>query len=686
MEIFTNLPYTVEALFAAIRIVLTFVLLFGFVAPLFLSHTRDLPSIEKLIYSWVGLGGIIIFSIFVLTVFHIYDFISIVVTLFLITVIVNIARSKADSIADYLEKWELNTLVTQVRRIESSQRSYWGDFKSQLKSTFSLDYKEGSQWFLIFGIAITGGLIRMYPALQHASPFNRGWFEQLNRVKELRLQQYFLDFPAPGGMHSLVSIFSMVTQVSPEMILHLLGALSSFFLCIIVYWTARDITKNRHPIAPIMGMAIYALVPLLFLPVSLDQQVQASGVDLALCFAVPTFTIFMRNLRSTYKSPWFYVVSGFVATAFINLFVAFIILLPMMFVGLLALPRRNYLKSFYRVSVYLIFLSVIVLIPFVVVCFLQGIEPRAFILSQLYDMQAYSYFPLLVMPLGELSYIYILIAAGLLVYYLIDYLFSDKDYVRDEIAFLLVFALVALRFTPALDIGELFWIDTDQLNEFYAVLIGILASVLFAAPLELLNKIKRIPESAIYKLSWGLLLISIPALIYWQGGIRVSRMLPSTVPDGFFEAYYQIVEERLPYTYATVGPEVQRIQAKNRHFYMDYDYFLDEYGAIDSLYHQQLGQESIEEVPPASIFIFAEKPPYGNIQQGILYNASGVMRDVEQWMADFRTLPDREVRIFFENSTTKVYEIVNRENESKVSDILYHIYPDKRKSLLSTDE
>ncbi|MDZ7680251.1 MAG: hypothetical protein U5J63_00735 [Fodinibius sp.] len=210
--------------------------------------------------------------------------------------------------------------------------------------------------------------------------------------------------------------------------------------------------------------------------------------------------------------------------------------------------------------------------------------------------------------------------------------------------------------------------------------------MLFAVPLELLNKIKRIPESAIYKLSWVLLVVTIPALIYWQGGIRVSRALPSTVPNGFFKAYYQIVEERLPYTYATVGPEVQRIQAKNRHFYMDYDYFLDEYAAIDSLYHQQLGQESIENVPPASIFIFTEKPPYGNIQQGILYNASGVMRDVEQWMADFRSLPDRQVQIFYEDSYTKVYEIVNREEESKISDILYHIYSDKRPNLLSSDE
>lgn len=680
MEIFTQLPFELQALFAAIRIVLTFGLLFGLVAPLFLSHTRDLPSIEKLIYSWVGLGGVIIFSVFVLTVCNIYDFISVAVTLLLIIVILKIKRSEASSIQSFLQQWELKTLVRQIKVIESEDKSYWSIIKSRFTRAFNIDYREGAQWFLIFSIAIAGGVIRMLPALENAAPFNRGWFEQLNRVKELRLQEYFTEFPSPGGMHSLVSIFSMLTQVSPEMILHLLGSLSSFFLCIIVYWTARDITKNKYPIAPILGMSVYAIVPLLFLPVSLDQQVQANSLDLALCFAVPTFTIFMRNLRSKYKSPWFYVLSGFLATAFINLFVAFIILLPLLFLGLLSLPRRNYFQSFYKVTLYLISLSLLVIVPFLVVGYAEGVEFRTFLMAQLYDIQAYSYFPLLIMPIGELSTLYLYISAGLMAYFIIDYFASGQKFIRDEIAFLLVFAIIAVRYTPLLDIGQLFWIDTDQLSEFYAIMIGIFVSISFSVMLEIFDRLTPISEKTMYGISWVVLIITIPALIFMQGGFRLSRALPSTVPNGFFEAYYQIINERLPYSYATVGPDVQRIQAKNRHFYMDYEYFLDEYGAIDAEYREQLQTETVEDVPPASIFIFAEKAPYGAIQQGILYDSQSVMRDIDQWITEFRELPNRTVKVFYEGPSTIVYEIVNRSTESRVSDILYHIYPDERKN------
>ncbi|WP_138429702.1 hypothetical protein [Fodinibius saliphilus] len=683
MDIFFQLPYVVDALFAAARIIITFVLLFGFIAPLFLSHTRNLPNIEKLIYSWVGLGGIIIFTVFVLTVLHIYDFISLGLTLLLIPLIINIYRSDAQSVREYLRQWELQALIKQVKIIENEETSHWEAVEEKVKNIFTIESKEGSHWFLVFGIALTGGLIRMYPALQHAAPFSRGWFEQLDRIKKLRLQQYFAETPIPGGMHSLVSIFSMLTQISPEMILHLLGALTSFFLCIIVYWISRDITKNRYPFASIVGMSLYAIVPILFLPISLDQQVEASSIDLALCFALPTLTIFIRNLRATYKSPWFYILSGFVATGFTNLFVAFVILFPLLFLGLLSLPRRRYLKSFLRLSAYLLSLAVVVLLPFIIYGFYKDTDMQAFVLSQLYDIQAYSYFPELLFPIQQLSLYYIYIAGGLLVYYLIDYVLNKGSTIRDELIFVVVFILIALRYTTLLDFSELFWLDTAQLNEFYALMIGVLGSLLVAVLFELSERLIDITSATVIKLSWVISVGVIGGLIYMQGGIRVSRMLPSTMPDGFFEAYYQVIDERLPYTYATVGPEVFRIQAQNRHFYMDYEYFLDEYGAIDSLYQQQLTSESVDVVPPASIFVFTEKAPYGDIQQGILYDSPGVMRDAEQWLADFKALPERNIKKFYDGPSTTVYEIINRPTESKVDDILFHIFPGNESGYLN---
>jgi hypothetical protein len=113
---------------------------------------------------------------------------------------------------------------------------------------------------------------------------------------------------------------------------------------------------------------------------------------------------------------------------------------------------------------------------------------------------------------------------------------------------------------------------------------------------------------------------------------------------------------------------------------MNYQFFLNNYGSIDSLYQQYLTvpvelRSETEDIPPASIFLFVEKPPYGSIQQGILYNAQGVMRDLEQWLVSFRELEGRKLEIYHETEETVVYEIINREGESTISGVLRNIYP-----------
>jgi len=501
------------------------------------------------------------------------------------------------------------------------------------------------------------------------------------------LQHYFGDQLAPGGMHSLVSVFSMFTQVSPEMILHLLGALTSFFLCVLIYWATRDLTKNKVPMAPFFAMSVYALTPMLVLPISLDQQAEPNTLDLALCFALPTLTIFIRNIRSENKSPWFYVLSGFIATTLTNLFIGLAVLLPFMFLGLLSLPRRRYVRSFLRVSGYLLVISLVVMLPFAVMLVWRDMDASRFVMEQLYDTSAYSYFPKLWMPLGRLSLLYTAMGGILFMVYLAEYIFKRENEISDELVFLGVFIGLAAINTVYFHPDEYIWFDTDQLNPLFAITIAMFAGILFSS---LMRLIKLIPLSLQARDAVAVLLLvgGMGTLVVQQGGIHVSRILPNTVPNGFYKAYYQIIRTRLPYSYATVGPEIERINAKNRHFFMNYGYFMDEYGRIDSLYHAQLqvpkAQRKIKQVPPASIFIFKENPPYGAIQQGILYADDRVMRDLDQWLQGFRQMPDRKVEVYYRDKYTTVYEIINRGSESNINDLLLHVRPgDGNKGILS---
>ena len=672
-----DLPYIFEALFAVFRIGVWFILLFLFIAPLFLRHIRELPAVEKIIYSWVGIGGTIILAIFLLTLFHIYDFISFVVFLLLTALVVDIVRHRQQGIRTYFKRFELDTVVSHVRFIEGYHKRNFREWMQYARDRFR-NFGWGNPYaWMAFTIALVGGGTRMAPALDNASPLSRSWYLHLNRIKNLRLQEYFPAMPEPGGMHSLVSLFSMLTQVSPEMILHLLGALTSFFLCIIVFWSTKDLTKNEYPLAPIFAMSIYALAPMLFLPISLDQQIQGNSLDLALCFAIPTITIYVRNLRRQYRSPRFYMIMGVFATAFTNLFVALAVLVPVMFICAVTIPRRNYLRSLGRQFFYILASTGGLLLPFVGYLWFYDLDMLSFFRERFFDTTVYSYFPLLITDLSELSRYYALTAAVLLVGNIIRYIGYNGKGAVDESIILAFFLGLSLLYLPEISF-DLYYLDPDQLNGFYALLISILFGLFFANAMRFINWGIRYHKAAITWIERLALAGSLAAVLYLQGGLQVSRVLPSTLPNGFFEAYYQIINTHLPYSYATVGPEIDQTLAKNRHYFMNYTYFLDEYGNIDRQYREWLSvpeqERESQSIPPSSIFIFVEKPPYGAIQQGILYNSGSVMQDLEQWIEGYRRMENRRIKTYYETEGVIVYELINRTGESLIWDVLLNIH------------
>jgi len=110
------MPYSFEVFFAA-----AVLLLFGIVAPLFLSQTHKLPIIDRLIYAWVGLGGIITISVMMLSLLQLYDFFSVCLTLLLIPLVIKLWHHKA-SIVGYLSSWEHRTVIWHIRLIEKGSQ------------------------------------------------------------------------------------------------------------------------------------------------------------------------------------------------------------------------------------------------------------------------------------------------------------------------------------------------------------------------------------------------------------------------------------------------------------------------------------------------------------------------------------------------------------------------------------
>lgn len=674
--------YFFQGLFAVFRIILCFYLLFGVLAPLFLPKIKKENSIEKLMYSWVGLGGLILIDVMLLTVLGLYDFISLLVTLLVLPLLIFIYRQRKHrlTLMEIFNRIETSIISNHVRWIESTVTvwdRFLGDAKKRKRDLTEKKVSDTTPQFIAFVIASIAAVIRIIPAINNSAPFSRTWYFELTSVKGLSLQQYFSGIPEPRGLHTIVHVFSTLTQVTPELILHILGALTSFFLALIIYWVINVITDYKNQVAGLFGMAIYAITPMYLSPIILDLEVEANSISLALSFAIPTCIFFLRRIRSGERSFWFYTVMGIFATALINLFVFLIVLLPIMLLGLLTIPFKEYSQKLVRALLYLITSSLFALSPYIIFCVLNNVPLFDFFQQELFDTLVFSYFPNLITYLDELSIFY-LIGAGILIVINAVLIAINKVGPIKELVFLMLFALIAYIYTPYFPFSYIL-IDPDQLNLFYAVCIAVFLGLLFVNISRIFNFLfKKYPK--VYKVvNLTSMVIVISAVIYLQQGVLVSRALPETLPNGFFEAYYSIVEERVPYTYATVGPELDRQLALNRHYFMNYEFFLDNYGVIDSLYQQYLtlpkASRAGEEIPPASIFLFLEKPPYSGIQQGILYNSQSTMSDMQQWISVFENLEGRKIEVYYEGEDAIIYEIINRGEESKISTVLMNIFP-----------
>lgn len=670
--------YLYEGIFASLRIILCFYLLFGVIAPLFLPKVEKESKIDGLMYSWLGLGGLITIDVLILTFLNIYDFISLFVTLivtpFIVYLVINLRKGL--TMIEVLSSIETKIISQHVRVIENTL-SLRDRIKSRASDIPRPSIKENKFQLLAFVFAAGAALLRILPAVNNSAPFSRVWYFELTKVKALSLQTYFDGFPEPKGLHTLVNVFSTLTQVTPELILHLLGALTSFLLALIIFWVINVITERKNQVASLLGMSIYSFVPMLITPIILESEVEANSLSLALCFAIPTGVFFLKQLRST-KALWFYIAMGIFATALVNLFVFLIVLLPVLFLSLLTISVREIKTKLFRSFSFLSVISFIAFSPYLIFCIYHNISLRDFLQQELFDTLVFSYFPQLLIPLDALSTYFFTTGIALALIFSV-LVIAKKTQRKEELVFFLFFALVAYIYTPYFPYSYIL-IDPDQLNLFYAFLISVFVGVSFFSISRILNLLLKRREKVFNYLNSSLGVLTIVGLLFLQKGIFVSRALPETLPNGFFNAYYIIVGERIPYSYATVGPELDRRLAENRHYFMNYEFFLDNYGAIDSLYQQYLlvpkAQRETKEIPPASIFLFLEKPPYTTIQQGILYNSTSIMNDMQQWIDVFSGMDGRNIKVYYESPDAIVYEIVNREKESRISSVLRNVFPE----------
>ena len=513
------------------------------------------------------------------------------------------------------------------------------------------------EWFyaLLLGVVLVlTGFIRALPAWNHAAPFSVEYYETLEKVKQLQINQMYTEgYRVPLGLPIAAQVLALFSQVNSALLLHFLGVLSSVFMaasiCYVVYRSTFSIEGG------IIGAAVFGLFSAL-LPLDVRHQVEADSLVLATAFALPALSFFAEfcaegNVRSLIVA-----IAGVVAATAINLFIGCFAAAGIILVlvgSLLYAFRFRWMRGIKLMSMTA---ATVLLAAGSFLFFRAGMRNENLknaLEILLYDKHLNRYFSMYA-GLSPLLHEACLGLFGLLA------VFSLFRYGhRSAPLQLLSWGLIGggtMVLLPYSYKEILSYIPFSQvayvLSIVLAVGAGIVVSTVGVAGSFLVRKVRG---HHWVSSGWKLSLAAVALFLCWKYSPPQKVNMEFTAePDGFATSLYLIEQQFMPYQWTVVSHRGTALSGMNRGRFMDYEYFVERYNPL------QYKHGTKEAVPTPLLFFFVER---AHQKTEIMTELSTTDRNAEQKMKEWLNVyaqNHRDLKVFYSDDKVIVYEIRNR--------------------------
>ncbi|MDR8389776.1 hypothetical protein NC796_01420 [Aliifodinibius sp. S!AR15-10] len=688
--------YISEVLLALVRIGICIFIFFGLFDSLMNPEVKEEPFENRLIFKWTCFSGFLILAVLVLSLSDLYDLFGMLILMAAVILVRSAMSNTKNAEQLYGKSVEMHGdpssskrfLIWQLKMIEKVKLLFSNADRSdnpiQLPRLMSISNTDNRWKYAVICVAVLGGGLRLYPALQSPVPSNSNWFFVVQKVKDIRLQRLFGDIPEPPGFYAFVSFFNSISQVKPEMIVHFAEALLTIPVCLIIYWIihrviATDSSSIFTRFSAMFSMAVYAIAPVLILQDSLVHEIHQSKINAAFCLAVPAVYGFWHFSRGgVYKKLFFW---GLLATALIDIFVFLNVLLPpLLMIALYSIYAEKGKRKMMKIGVLFASVATVVALYTGIIIYF-GLDYKEFILWQLFNPQVYDTFSDFILTHPRLMQGYLIAGIACTFIYMIN-IFRGVSNRWAEALLTAGFTILLLLYSPSFNVNPE-WIDTRQFFYVFTIISAIFWGIILLNILRFMQWLFTLKEQAQYRLALSLLVITILGFAFTQYEIGDYSRGEQTIPKGFFDSYYRIAENRVPYSYTVVAPTVMQIMSQNRNYFLEYNFFLDNFATYDSLYYQKIveSDKPIREIqfdyrPSPSVFLFLAKSPF-NFQTNNINNVQTVMQRLEEWVQEYKTRENRELSKFYESKDAVVYELVYETGTSQIDETLYEVYTEE---------
>jgi len=555
-------------------------------------------------------------------------------------------------------------LLTFLRNIEN-KKSFWFWFSFDRNK-----HKKDNNNFILLLTIFIGGitfLSRYYFIIYDNYSLSDAWINDLNKVIQFDNQYWFTFELATDAELAIVNFYGKITDVSPEIALQVIAILESTLLAIIIFWIINKLTPSKF-IAPTIAALFFSLVYVLT-PLNVYFLLKGNPTFLALTFALPAFAFYIKpTLSKMQRTSYFFgFLFTFITIGLTDLFTYCILIPPFLIIGLLFTKMK--FKKYNLVAILSYIVSTLILYAiYSYACYYQRADLLEYMQNNLLSVSSYTYVPQLILPYSEIiRYAQISTAIGLILVLLLV-IFRKENWRATIIFFTYFNFLILLTFIRSE------WLDIDMLNNSISVFLPIIIGLNAAIVMRILNfglyKFKKYSPITVIFL-FGVMLYA--AFFYQEKSIKALTVSDQT-PKQILNAYDKISQTFFKHSYCVVNDPATQVISNNSHFFMNYDFFINEYPRIDSINTKHLKEPNfLVKNPQYSIsksvlvFVLNDNTPDEN------NNFAENKHYQEKLVENIKLLRDRgrKVNLFYDSSILKVYEVVNQPKESKISDLLF---------------
>lgn len=490
---------------------------------------------------------------------------------------------------------------------------------------------------------------------------SNGWFSDLQKLIYLESQQWFTADLNSSGSLAYASFYGKITHLSPETALQSIGVLELVLLTIIVFWTIKKITFSTY-FAPFISALSFAFLYVLA-PININFILENKPTYLALSFALPAMVFSLKTTLLKINRYLLFVsfLLVFLVISLIDLFTFFILLPPFLLLSIL-FSWNQFSKRFWLVIVAYLLATAIILTFYSVVCSSFNTDFNLFLHSNLISTNSYIYAPQLVMSMPRLVNLYLI--SGLIGLVIVSkYLFINKENWKASFLFLLYFVLLLLSKSITNS-----WIDSDLISQtfpvFIPIVIGINTALLIRIFKGLILKFKKSKPYAI-----TILLIGWTGIVYYlQKPILDKFEKTAPISLEIVKAYDLIWTTFFPFTYAVVNTNKTQLISKNKHYFMSYSFFMEDYPTQDSIYFDHYNDTRFfkanpNRVIPKSILLFVYKNQAASETE---YSNQKIMNQIYTLERK-----GRGVHLFYSCPDFDIYELINEPKSSTYFDLIF---------------